>query len=84
MPSKERLALEGAIVRLKYKIATLRLKIKGAAALIRNDLAVYKMMHLEQIDAEQLRANYEIIATSLAELRPLEAELEELKAEAEP
>jgi hypothetical protein len=38
-------------------------------------------MHPEQIDAEQLQANYEIFAASLGELRQLEAELKELKAE---
>lgn len=81
MSSTERLALQGAINAKERKINTLRLKVKGAAALIRDALAVYNIIHLDQIDAEQLQANYEIFAASLSELRIMEAELKELKAE---
>lgn len=81
MSSTERLALQGAINAKERRINTLRLKVKGAAALIRDALAVYNIIHLEQIDAEQLQANYEIFAASLSELRQMETELKELKAE---
>jgi hypothetical protein len=81
MSSTERLALQGAINIKERKIQTLKCRVKGAAALIRDALATYRLMHPEQIDAEQLQANYEIFAASLGELRQLEAELKELKAE---
>lgn len=82
MSSTERLALQGAIAVRERKIQTLKLKIKGAAALVRDALAVYNLMHLELLDVDQLQANYEILVASLRDLRLTESELKELQMEA--
>lgn len=81
MPSQERLALNGAINLHERKINTLRLKVKGAAALIRTCLSPYNMLHLDELDIEQLEANYSLFINSLKELSQLETELNELRRE---
>lgn len=81
MPSQERLALNGAINLQERKINTLRLKAKGAAALIRTCLSPFNMLHLDELDIEQLEANYSLLITSLKELSQREKELKELRQE---
>lgn len=81
MAGHEKLALQGAISNYEKRISVLKLKIKGAAALMRNGLAPFAMIHPEEMDIEQLEANYEILISSLKELRICRQELGELEAE---
>lgn len=81
MASQERLALKGAISDLERKINTLRLKVKGSAVLIRNELSPYMLLNLNEIDLEQLEINSSLFVDSLKELRQRETELKELREE---
>lgn len=81
MASQERLALKGAISDLERKINTLRLKVKGSAVLIRNELSPYMLLNLNEIDLDQLEINSSLFVDSLKELRQREKELKELREE---
>lgn len=81
MTSLERLQLKGALFEANRKANVLRYNIKGTAALIRNDLSTYKMLHLDEISLEQLEANYSLFKDSMLKLRQVEAEIEALKEE---
>lgn len=81
MSNTERLALQGAIAVRERQIKSLTINIKGAAHLIKQALAPYHLMHLEELDADQIQANCETLTSSLRDLQQLTAELKELKAE---
>lgn len=79
--STERLALQGAIILKERQITSLRIRVKGIGSVLRDALAVYRLMHPEELDIDQIQANYEIFSAALRDLRQAEAELQELKAE---
>ena len=81
MTSLERLQLQGALFEANRKADALRLNVKGSAVLVRNELNPYKMLHLDEINLEQLQANFTLLQDSLLKLRQVEAEIETLKAE---
>lgn len=81
MTSLERLQLQGALFEANRKADALRYNVKGSAVLIRNELSTYKMLHLDEINLEQLQANFTLLQDSLLKLRQVEAEIETLKAE---
>ena len=81
MTSLERLQLKGALFEANRKADALRLNVKGTAVLIRNELNAYKMLHLDEINLEQLDANYSLFKDSMLKLRQVEAEIETLEAE---
>lgn len=81
MTSLERLQLKGALFEANHKADAMRYNIKGTAALIRNELSTYKMLHLDEINLEQLQANFALLQDSLAKLRQVEKEIGTLKAE---
>lgn len=81
MTSLERLQLQGALFEANRKADALRLNVKGSAVLVRNELSTYKMLHLDEINLEQLQANFTLLQDSLLKLRQVEAEIETLKAE---
>lgn len=79
--SKEKLALQGAIILKERQITNLRTRVKVIGVVLRDALAVYHLMHPEELDIDQIQANYEIFSSALRDLRQAEAELQELKAE---
>ena len=81
MTALERLQLQGALFEANHKADALRLNVKGTAVLIRNELNAYKMLHLDEINLEQLNANYSLFKDSMLKLRQVEAEIETLEAE---
>ena len=81
MTALERLQLQGALFEANRKADALRLNVKGTAVLIRNELNAYKMLHLDEINLEQLNANYSLFKDSMLKLRQIEAEIETLEAE---
>lgn len=81
MTSLEKLQLKGALFEANHKADALRYNVKGSAVLIRNELSTYKMLHLDEINLEQLQANFTLLQDSLLKLRQFEAEIETLKAE---
>lgn len=81
MTCLERLQLQGALFEANHKADALRLNVKGTAVLIRNELSTYKMLHLDEINLEQLNANYSLFKDSMLKLRQVEAEIETLEAE---
>lgn len=81
MSSQERLAIQGAISQGEKKLNSLRLQLKGVAALIRSGLSPYIMLHLDELDGEQLDANYCLLKTAIKEMRAIESELAELRQE---
>lgn len=81
MTSLERLQLKGALFEANRQAEALRLNVKGTAVLVRNELSPYKMLHLDEINLEQLQANFALLQDSLAKLRQVEKEIGTLKAE---
>lgn len=81
MSNTERLALQGAIAVRERQIKNLTINVKGAAHLIVQALAPYRLMHLEELDADQIQANCATLTSSLRNLQQLAAELKELRAE---
>ena len=81
MTSLEKLQLKGALFEANHKADILRYNVKGTAVLIRDGLSTYKMLHLDEINLEQLQANFTLLHDSLLKLRQVEAEIETLKTE---